>query len=91
LLTYALGLGYDLYWHLAPVFNPNNFAGIARAIGTSPSSRSWCWRSERAGQNIDGLMKIIQPGRMVAGQGDRRHRLSADATVANYRFVSRIS
>ena len=27
LLEYALGLNYRLYWHLAPIFRPNNFFG----------------------------------------------------------------
>lgn len=27
LLAHALGIGYDLYWHPAPIFSPNNFFG----------------------------------------------------------------
>lgn len=59
LLAYTLGLGYDLYWHLAPVFNPNNFAGNRKSYWdyTLISAMILGVPNER-GQNIDGLMKI---------------------------------
>jgi hypothetical protein len=42
------------------------------------------------GRNIDGLMKIASPDEWRQDRVGRRHRLSSDATVANYIFVSRI-
>lgn len=32
LIEHLLGLGYDLYWHLPPLFNPENFRGEAANV-----------------------------------------------------------
>jgi hypothetical protein len=62
LLAHVLGLGYDLYWHLAPVFNPENFAGNRKSYWdfTLISAMVLGIPNER-GSNIEGLMKIAGP------------------------------
>jgi len=67
LIGHILGLGYDCWWHLPPMFNPQNHAGKAENIYSRIVSHNMlCLPSER---------KInMQGGRRVTGPQDHPKR-----------------
>jgi FkbM family methyltransferase len=61
LIELIMQLGYDLYWHLPPLFNPNNFAGEAENIFPNiVSTNMICFPSE-ATSNVQGFRRITSP------------------------------
>jgi hypothetical protein len=62
LLAHALGLDYDLYWHAASVFNPDNFAGNRKSYwDTNLISGMVLGIPAERGVKIEGLVKIAGP------------------------------
>lgn len=58
LIDYILGLGYRAYWHIAPLFNPNNaFAHAENMFGNTVSLNLLCIPAQ-AVQDIKGLAEI---------------------------------
>jgi len=58
LLSFVMGLGYDVYWHLAPIFDPVNFFN-------NPENH---W----APRNICSLMMVAVPAERKLKMGDLR-------------------
>jgi FkbM family methyltransferase len=61
LITHILGLGYDCWWHVVPLFRPNNATCTAVNIfGNQGSFNMLCIPSER-GVQIQGVPKVEGP------------------------------
>ena len=61
LISLIQGLGYDLWWHLPRLFNPDNYAKYSENIfGTLASTNMFCMPKELAA-NVEGLRKITKP------------------------------
>ena len=61
LIESVLSLNYRLWWHLPPLFNPNNFAGNRENVfGNIVSVNLLCIPKEAA-TNIDGLREVLSP------------------------------
>lgn len=62
LLAYLFELGYRVYWHVSPLFNPDNFfANGENVFGTIASINVLCIPKE-AQQNIQGLQEVQDAG-----------------------------
>jgi FkbM family methyltransferase len=61
LISHIMGLDYDLYWHIVPLFRPENHAGTAQNIfGSIASFNMLCFPSERAAR-VSHLPRISDP------------------------------
>jgi len=61
LVRHVMELGYDLYWHIVPLFRPNNHAGTGVNIfGNTCSFNMLCLPSEKAA-TVSGLARIVDP------------------------------
>lgn len=61
LIEYIMSLGYDLYWHLPPLFNPNNYFGNStNEFGRIVSANMLCVHSS-VKSAIAGLRRIETP------------------------------
>jgi len=61
LIDYIMSLGYDLYWHLPPLFNPENYFGNpSNEFGGIVSANILCIHSA-VDSSITGLRKIETP------------------------------
>jgi FkbM family methyltransferase len=61
LITLIAELGYEMWWHLPTLFNPDNFAGLSRNIfGKTVSVNLLCLAKE-AKSDISGLRKVEGP------------------------------
>lgn len=61
LLTLIADLGYDSYWHLAALFNTDNFAGDAENIFPNLASINVLCVPAESHQTINGLQRIMSP------------------------------
>ena len=62
LIRHVIGLGYDLYWHIVPLFRADNHAGtVANIFGTTASFNMLCFPSEKRA-DVTGLARIVDPG-----------------------------
>jgi FkbM family methyltransferase len=60
LVTLLLDLGYRLWWHIPPLFNPNNFFSIKENIyGRTASFNMFCSRESH--ESANGLIEIKSP------------------------------
>jgi hypothetical protein len=72
LITYILDMNYELWWHIVPLFRPNNHAHTrANIFGNIRSFNMLCLPRERKVQ-VNGLTKIENP---------ELHPLRKNATV----------
>ncbi len=61
LIAMLLDLGYRLYWHLPPLFNADNHAGVAENVfGTIVSSNMLCLPKEKQQRVVD-LREVTSP------------------------------
>jgi len=61
LITCILGMNYELWWHIVPLFRPNNHAHTrANIFGNIRSFNMLCLPRERKMQ-VNGLTKIEDP------------------------------
>jgi len=61
LIEQIMQLGYELYWHLPPLFNPANFAGESENLFPGiVSTNMICFPSE-AKANVQGFRRIASP------------------------------
>jgi len=54
-------LGYDMWWHLPPLFNPNNFAGNRKNIFEKLVSANMICMPKNLKVELDGLRKVTGP------------------------------
>jgi FkbM family methyltransferase len=55
-------LDYRLFWHLPPLFNPENHAGVAEnAFGSVISANMFCVPKEQNADMVDGLRAVSGP------------------------------
>jgi FkbM family methyltransferase len=67
LIRRLLALNYDLYWHLPPLFNPDNHFGYGENIfGDVVSVNMLCFHKQMGAQ-VDGLQRVEGPGHWVLG------------------------
>lgn len=54
-------LGYNMYWHCPPLFNPRNFAGRTENVfGRIVSKNLFCWHKSVA-QHVKGMTQVRVP------------------------------
>jgi hypothetical protein len=59
LITLLWSFGYDLFWHITPYYNPDNFFKNRNNIyGNSKSFNMLCVHQQN-GLKIDGVSKIV--------------------------------
>lgn len=58
LIEFIASMGYDLFWHLPPLYNPDNFAGQTENIFPNIVSANMFCVPQGASQGITGLTKI---------------------------------
>jgi FkbM family methyltransferase len=58
LIELIAGLGYQLYWHTPPLYNPNNYNGESENLFPSVVSANMLCLSADLNANIDGLQEI---------------------------------
>ena len=61
LMRYIDSIDYDMYWHMPPFFNPNNFAGNRTNIFGSICSQNILCVTEDLDHSIDGLQRVELP------------------------------
>jgi len=61
LIRQIAGFGYRLFWHLAPLFNPNNFYGDREDSYPGIGSINMLCVHRDTGTHIEGLQEIIDP------------------------------
>ena len=61
LIRYIDSLGYDMYWHLPPLFNPANFAQNATNIFGNIVSLNMLCIPKEAKSNLQGFRKVEVP------------------------------
>ncbi len=61
LIEQLLGLGYRLYWHLPPLFNPDNYFGVSENLFPGIVSANMLGIHNSFSQNISGLREIRSP------------------------------
>jgi FkbM family methyltransferase len=63
LIEFIRGLGYRLWWHMPPLFNPDNFFGVdSNAYANIVSFNMVCQPKERSTQTFVGLQEIDGSG-----------------------------
>ena len=55
------GMGYDMYWHSPPYFNPNNFFGKKTNLFGSDCSRNMFCVPRSREYTIEGFSKVAVP------------------------------
>ncbi|MCA9127291.1 MAG: FkbM family methyltransferase [Planctomycetales bacterium] len=58
LIEQIMALDYDLFWHLPPLYNPNNFAGDAENVFPNLISVNMLCTPKRSNAQINGLKKV---------------------------------
>ena len=61
LIELVMSLGYDLYWHLPPIYNPQNFAGDAQNLFPNVVSVNLLCVPAEAQIPIQGMRKVSSP------------------------------
>ncbi|MGB9153438.1 MAG: FkbM family methyltransferase [Alphaproteobacteria bacterium] len=61
LITMIEELGYDLWWHLTPLFNPQNYANNANNVFEGTVSINLLCVPKEIPANIEGLRKVSGP------------------------------
>jgi len=61
LLEHLLGLGYRLYWHLPPMYNPRNYYGNANNVFPHIVSVNLLGVHSSIKSNISGLTEVTSP------------------------------
>jgi hypothetical protein len=61
LIEYLLASGYDLYWHLPPLFNPRNYYHTAENRFGAIVSKNMLGVPASAKSSIVGLQRILGP------------------------------
>jgi hypothetical protein len=61
LISLIMGLGYQLWWHLIPLFNPNNFNGQTDNIFTGLGSMNMLCLPAGMRAKTDGMKPITSP------------------------------
>lgn len=70
LIECIMALDYDLFWHVVPMFNPDNYAGEAEnSFGKIASWNMLCVPRDRPAQ-ITGLPRIDDPAEHPLRKGD---------------------
>ena len=65
LIERILGFDYDLYWHLPPLFSPENFNGVSRNVfGDTVSVNMLCF-PRSAGAQVTGLRPVAGPDHWI--------------------------
>jgi len=61
LIELMLSLNYRLWWHLPPLFNPNNFSGVRENVFGNIISVNLLCVPKEAAANIGGLREVLSP------------------------------
>lgn len=61
LIELAMSLGYELYWHLPPLFNPDNFAGDKENLFPGVISVNMLCLPAEAKIPVEGLRRVTSP------------------------------
>lgn len=61
LISMIEDFGYDLWWHFAPLFNPDNFAGVPENIFDNVVSVNLLCVPKEHYSNITGFRKVSRP------------------------------
>ena len=61
LFRYIDSLGYAMYWHLPPMFNPNNHRGATENLFPGIVSLNVLCVSRSMNQRIEGLAPVVVP------------------------------
>ncbi|MBX9677301.1 MAG: FkbM family methyltransferase [Gemmataceae bacterium] len=61
LIRFIDALGYDMYWHRPPLFNPENFANNPVNIFADLVSANLLCLPKHAAQNMTGFRKVLLP------------------------------
>lgn len=65
LIDRILGFDYDLYWHLPPLFSPNNFNGVSQNVfGDTVSVNMLCFPRSAAAR-VTGLRPVTGPDHWI--------------------------
>ena len=62
LISLLLSLRYKVYWHLPPLFNPENFAGSEENIYSNILSLNLLRVLREAEGNLTGFREVKDPG-----------------------------
>jgi hypothetical protein len=62
LIGQLFSLGYRLYWHMPPLFNPKNFFGASENVFGPRYSGNMLGIHASVEQRIEGLREIHEPG-----------------------------
>ena len=84
LIRQVLDLGYRLYWHLPPLFNPQNYFGVAENVFGKIVSVNMLGLPASVPQEVHGLHEITDPDDRRPGElrkvGPKERRVaSSDA------------
>ena len=61
LIRHLLGLDYRLYWHLPPLYNPQNFFGDGENLYPNIVSVNMLALPKEIGQSVHGLPEVRDP------------------------------
>ena len=61
LIRRLFDLGYRLYWHIVPMFNPKNYCGEQENVLGNVASFSVLGLHSSVPQNVEGLTEIVSP------------------------------
>ncbi len=61
------GLGYNLYWHRPPLFNPNNFSGNPENVFSNIVSLNMLCLPRKVPQSVTGLQPVQVPAAGTEG------------------------
>ncbi len=61
LIELLLSLHYRIWWHLPPLFNPNNFSGVRENVFGNIISVNLLCVPKEAAANIGGLREVLSP------------------------------
>lgn len=61
LLEHIIGLGYRAYWHIAPLFNPDNYFGAEENVFAQSVSLNLLCLPGEVDQKIEGMAEVKSP------------------------------
>ncbi|MBI4798270.1 MAG: FkbM family methyltransferase [Desulfarculus sp.] len=61
LIRFIDSLGYSMYWHMPPLYNPQNFAGDPENVFGEIVSKNMLCLPKKAGQQVHGLQPVQVP------------------------------
>ena len=77
LIGFIMSLGYRLFWHCPPLFNPDNFAGCGEDIFPGIVSANMLCLPAEASFSINGFQEIRDPHQHPMADAQRRLPASA--------------